>query len=410
MSQVDFTHAGRVVEVTHVIGAGGVTRSGVGSVASAFAAVELAVGLQFGSDPEQPSYEIEVRGGAALQHSEGAKGATGLVTRAGLRLGPARMAESVLDEGRGNIATFPLTMELSHAGELAGRPRMSARPELARALYTRERVELASRIIRVEGAGTNVPATAPGTTEVRKPSSWAIDVIPLYAGLDVALQDATRIDATVGGSMLGVVEHSMGVKADVLKIEHRRIDLGMYGVTNINTVWMLEVEGTHPETGSQYQVGWGEVIVTDELRELLPFVNEESGNLTIGGAGWFSKPRSWGSYGLQYKREPYVAMTGDAGVEDRFSAEVSVPRAFNLVARTFAARAKRMAGEVERNDVTAGVELDATYTRDGWSTKAGVEIGRTYYTALDNTQPYSTGFGAAFDLTVQHTGSRTWSK
>ncbi len=410
MQQIDFSLARRVFEVTHVVGAGGVTRSGLGSVASAFAALELSYGLQFGSDPDQPSYEIEVSGGAALHHSEGTNGATGLVTQAALRLGPAQLIESVIDSGRGNFAPFPLTLEISHAGELAARPRMSARPELARSLYHRERVEFASRILRVEGSGTKAQDTAPGLTEQRKPTAWAIDVIPLYAGLDVALQDSTRIDATVGGSLLGVVEHSMGAKIDLLLLEHRRIDLAMYGTTNIDTVWMLKLEGTDPHTGSQYQLGWGEVIVTDELEELAPFVDPESGSLSIGGAGWFSKQRAWGGFGMQYKREPYVAMNGEAGLEDRFSAEVYVPRALNLIARTFVARTKRMVADVERNDTTAGVELDATYTRGGWSTKAGVEIGRTYYTALDNTLPSSAGFGAAFDLTVQHTGSRSWTK
>ncbi|HEY5925418.1 MAG TPA: hypothetical protein VIV11_27225 [Kofleriaceae bacterium] len=407
MQQVDFGRSRRTLELGYSVGAAGTTQTGLGQAASAFAALELAYGLQFGSDPAQPSYEVEVNGAVAAQRSGGDISATGLVTRAGLRLGPARIAPSVIDEGRGNLAFFPLTMEIAHAGELAARPRLAARPELARALFDRERVELATRVVRVEGAGAKAKTTPPGETKPEKPSSWAIDVIPLHAGLDVAMQDAIRTETTIGGAMMGVVEHTTATKLDLLGVEHRRIDLAMTGPKSIDTVWMLKIDGVDPLTGSQYYVGWGEMIMTDELRPLAPWADPESGNLTIGGVGWYST-RHWGGFGMQYKREPYVTMLGELGLEDRVSAEVSVPRVVHLVGRTFAARTLRVVDDEVKRDMTAGVELDASYVRGGWTTKLGLELGRTYYATLDNTQPHTVGFAAGVDLTVQHSASRTW--
>ncbi len=410
LTNVDFRRSRSLFSFTHTEGASGISRSGIGGIGGMYVGVDLSYGLQFGGDA-RPSYEIELSGGAALQRSEGATSATGVTTQAALRLGPAQMAPSAIDDGSGNIAFFPLTMELSHAGEIAGRPRMSARPELARSLFNRERVELATRIVRVEGAGEKAQTGAPGTVEERKPSSWAVDVIPLYAGLDIAQQDTTRVDVTAGGSLLGVVDRSRGASMDALRVEHRHVDMAMSPAVDMTTVWMLRVDGTDPETGAQYLIGWGELIVTDELRALASFIkNEESGNITVGGVGWFSKQRDWGGWGLQYKREPYVSMAGQIGIEDRVSAEVHVPRAYNLIARAFGARTSHATDTANlRHDVTAGVEMDTTYAFGHWSAKVGVEVGRTYYTALDNAIPSTAGFGAAVDVSVQHTSTRTWT-
>ena len=406
---IDWRSVRRIVELGYAVGAGGTSRSGIGSAANLYATLELAYGLQFGRDPEQPSYEIEVSGAVTAQQHAGAIDATGLVTRAGLRLGPAQIAASVVDEGRGNLAAFPMTLELAHVGELAARPRISSRPELARALYTRERVELATRILRVEGAGEKATTTAPGITEPKKATSWALDLIPLYSGVDIAAQDGARFDFTVGGALLGVVEHTTGAKLDLLRVEHHRVDLPMRGPTSYQTVWMLKLDAVDPTTGAGYMLGWGEVIVPDELRDFAYKIDPEEGNLTIGGAGWYTQ-RGWGGFGMQYKREPYISMTGELGLEDRVSGEIYVPRALGFVARAFGARTQRLVDDELVHDVTAGIGLDASYARDGWSTNVGLELGRTFYTVLDNAMPTSTGFVAEFGLTVQRAGGRTWTR
>lgn len=409
ITTVDWGSVRRMFEVGYSVGAGGTSRSGVGSAANAFAAVELAYALQFGSDPEQPSYEVELAGGVAAQRFAGAIDATGLVTHAALRLGPAHMVESSIDTGRGNLAFFPMTMELAHVGELAARPRISSRPELARSLYGRERVELATRVLRFEGAGQKASTSAPGDTLPIKPSAWAIDMLPLHTGIDAAAQDATRFETTVGGALFGVVDHTMGAKVDLLGVEYQHIDLSMTGPTSLMTVWMLKLDAVDPSTGTGYMMGWGEVVVPEELQAFAYKVDPESGNLTIGGIGWFAH-RNWGGYGAQYRRDPYVAMTGELGLEDRISGEVYVPRALGLVARGFWARTKRLVDNELVNDVTAGIELDASYARDGWSSNLGLELGRTFYTALDNAMPTTTGFVASVGLTVQHSGRRSWQR
>lgn len=407
MTKVDFSRVQGAGEARYVVGAGGTSQSGVGQVGSVYAGVDIGYGLQFGGDPQQPSYEIELSAGAAGQLIAGDVDATGLITRAGLRLGPAQMNPSIVDEGRGNIAWFPLSMEIAHVGELAARPRLSARPDLARSLYNRERIELATRLVRVEGAGDKPQTGAPGMTEAKKPTSWAIDVIPLHAGLDVATQDVTRFETTIGGSMLGVTEHTTGMSIDVFGIQHRRFDLSMTEPMNLDTLWVLRVDGVDPYTGTRYYAGWGEVIDMPDREELGDILDPENGSITIGGIGWYAQ-RAWGGWGAQYKREPFVTMTGAVALEDRVSGEVYVPRSVGLVARVFGARTTRLVNGALAHAMTGGIELDATYVRKSWSWKAGLEVGRTFYTALDAALPESAGFGAQFGLTMQRAGRRSW--
>ena len=409
MTNVDFSTSHRSFAVGYAIGAGGTSQTGIGNAASVFGGLDLAYALQFGGDEEQPSYEVELTGGVAGQRVGGDVEATGVVTRAGARIGPAQMNASVVDVGRGNLAFFPLTMELAHVGELAARPKMSARPELARALYGRERVEVATRIVRVEGAGEKAQTGAPGQVEPKEPTSWSLDFMPVHAGLDVAMQAGARIETTIGGAMLGVEEHTSGASLDFFGLEHRRIDLPMY-TTNVDTVWMLRIDGVNPQTGSQYHIGWGEVVDMPGRDELGKKLDPESGSVSIGGVGWFSKRREWGGFGAQYKREPFVTMTGDVVLEDRVSAEVYVPHALGLVASAFAAWTTRLVDGELKHESTAGVELGASYVQDGFTSKVGLEVGRSYYTVLDDAMPMSAGFAAAFGLTVQHTGRRAWMR
>jgi hypothetical protein len=406
---VDFSRAHRSIEVGYAIGAGGTSQTGVGNAASVFGGLDLGYGLQFGSDEAQPSYEVELDAGVAGQRVGGDVDAMGVVTRGGARIGPAQVAASLVDEGRGNIAFFPLTMEIAHTGELAARPRLSARPEMARGLYSRERVELATRIVRVEGAGQKSQSGAPGEVEPKTPTAWSLDFIPVHGGLDVSMQDGARIETTIGGAMLGVEEHTSGMSMDFFGIEHRRIDLPMY-TTDLDTFWMLRIDGVNPQTGSQYYVGWGEVIAMPDREALGAKLDPEAKSISVGGVGWFSSRREWGGFGAQYKREPFVTMTGEVALEDRLSAEVYVPHALGLVASAFAAWTTRLVDGELKHDSTAGVELGASYARDGFTSKVGLEVGRTYYTALDNVMPTSAGFGAAFGLTVQHTGRRAWMR
>jgi len=408
--QIDFSRVHRVFEIGYSVGATATTQSGVGQVGSAFVGLDLGYGLQFGGDDEQPSYEVVFTAGAAGTRVGGDVAATGLVTKAGVQLGPAQMNASTLDTGRGNIAFFPLTMEIAHTGELGARPRLSARPELARKLYGRERVELETRIVRVEGAGEKAQTGAPGTTEPKKATSWAIDVLPLHSGVDIAMQDDTRFELTVGGALMGVEEHVTGAHLDLLGVEHRRIDLPMMGATDLDTVWMLRMDGTDPFTGSQYVLGWGEVVAMPDADKLREKLDPEGKTITIGGAGWFSQPRSWGGFGAQYKREPFVTMTGEVALEDRISAEVYIPRALGLTAKVFGARTTRLVGDELVHASTGGISLDASYSTEGFSSKLGLELGRTYYTDLDGALPETTGFGANLALTVQHAGGKAWRR
>lgn len=409
MYEVDFSQVHRSIAVGYSAGAGGTTQTGVGQTALTFAGLDLAYALQFGGDEDQPSYELELSGEVSAQHLDGDVSTTGLVTQASARLGPAQVTEAVVDDGRANFAFFPLTMELAHTGEMGALPRLGARPELARSPFDRERVALSTRLVRVEGAGEKASTEAPGATLPKKPTSWGFDFITLHADVDVAKQSATRLETGIGGALLGVTEHTTHAQLDVFGIEHRRIDLPMTGATNLDTLWMLRLAAVNPQTGTQYYMGWGAVIDMPDRDALARRLDPENGDISIGGIGWFTQ-RGWGGWGAQYKREPFVTIEGNVALEDRVSGEVFVPRPLPVVARAFWARATRLVDNELRRDSTAGVQLDASYTRGGFVSRLGVELGRTFYTALDDTMPQSTGFAASAGLTVQHSGRRTWTR
>lgn len=408
LTNVDFSVAHRSFEVRYGLGAGATSRSGIGSVGTVFGSLELGYGLQFGGD-EQPSYEIEVSGGVTAQRLAGDVSATGLVTELSGRLGPAQMAASLVDEGLGNIAWFPLSMEVAHTGEVSARPRMAARPEVARALYDRERVSISTRLVRVEGAGEKATDTAPGLTKPKKPTSWGIDAITLHSEVDVAMQNGTRVQTSVGGYMMSVVEHVSNMSIDIFGIEHQRIDLPMGEPTDLDVLWMMRVNGINPQTGAQYYVGWGEAIDMPDRDSLAAKIDPEQGSITIGGAGWYAQ-REWGGWGMQYKREPFVSMTGAAALEDRVSVEVFVPKLLNLVVSAFGARTTRLVNDELAHANTGGIAVDASYTRKGFTSKIGMEVGRTFYSALDGALPDTAAFGASFGLSIQHAGSRTWMR
>jgi hypothetical protein len=172
---------------------------------------------------------------------------------------------------------------------------------------------------------------------------------------------------------------------------------------------MLRIDGINPFTGTRYYAGWGAVIAMPDRDELAHRLDPEEGNISIGGVGWYSA-RRWGGFGAQYKREPFVTMTGAVALEDRVSGEVYVPRALGLVASVFGARTTRLVDDELRHESTAGVELGASYARDGFSSKLSVELGRSYYAALDGLAPDAAGFAANVGLTVQHSGGRTWTR
>lgn len=398
----DWNQLRSVLELRYTLGVGGTMRTGIGGAASGHLGLDVVYAVQFGSDPEQPRYEIEVSGGAIGQRFAGAIAASALATRAGLRFGPARVPAHV-DDDRSNVVSFPMTLELAHNGELGARPRISARPELARGLYTRERIELATRAVRVEGAGYTRHDRA--RVEDKPPTAWALDFLPLHTGVDIAVQDATRVDTRIGGGLLGLYEHTRGTTFELIGIEHRHVDAPM-APPGFLTIWVVRVDVADPETGTTYTLGLGKLLLPPELDDFA-YRFDDDGAPAIGAAGWFFR-RDWGGVGLQYRRDSYVAITGELGIEDRVSGEVAVPALLDGVVRGFAARTSHLVEDELVHEVTAGVEIAASYAHAGLRARLALELGRTFYTALDDALPTTTGFAAALGLTVDYANSHTW--
>ena len=224
--------------------------------------------------------------------------ATGLATHAELRLGPAALFSAETTQ-RHNAVWFPFGFELAHDGDLAQLPRLSARPDLRRAVYGRERVSFATRLVRVEMSGDDIPKKQAAGPGARVPQSVAIDVIALHGSVEATMQGGLRLETTVGGALFAALGRiDGGVAMELLGYEHREVKPPGADGTGMGTFWIIRTEYANPRTGSRYFLGWGEVVsVPDEsrLRELLEEIDdgedEQDDAMTVGGIAWWSTGR-----------------------------------------------------------------------------------------------------------------------
>jgi hypothetical protein len=373
--------------------------------------VDLEYTAQLGST-EQAEYELAIGGGISAHAIVGSLAGTNLSTHARARIGPAPLVGSATDRERSNTVSFPFTFELEHGGDLAALPGLSARPDVLRAMYGRQRVAATTRAIRVEVGGsaekreTERPVGPGGRTRV--PESAAIDVLPVRAEVEGTMQDGLRLETTIGGALIGVVGRLETGTLEVLGLEHRAISLPTDDHTAIDTVWVARFDYLNPRSGTRYFIGWGQVLEMPGRLELLRELDIDHDTVTIGGLGWFTN-RSWGGFGAQYRREPYVTMAAEPALDDRFTVEVYRPGAVDVVARWFGARTMRFAGGVWHRDMTFGLEADLTRRILGFDVTLHAEAGKTFYGPIDDARP-DVGFGARAALSVQRGGSHRWTR
>lgn len=403
-----------VVDLSYVVGTTAVGASGGGSRVDTAVGVDLGYTAQLGSDA-QPEYELALTAGVTAHRIEGAVAANGIATRAALRLGPAPILTADTTD-RYNTVWFPFAFELAHDGDLARVPGLSARPELARAVYGREHVSLATRLARVEVSGDDVPDTQHVGPGARTPQSYAFDIVPLYAELEATMQDGLRLETRFGGALIGAVgRRDGGATVELLGYEHREIRPPGRDATPIGTFWILRTEYANPATGTRYFLGWGTLaFVPDasELRRLLqerdPDADPDEDVFSVGGLGWWID-RRWGEIGFQYRRDPFITMAGEPAFEDRLFVEAIRPGRTRYTSRVFLARTLRLLVDGLREDVTTGVEVDAARTIRGFDVALHGELGRTFYAAVDNAAP-EVGFAAQAALSISRRGARRWTR
>jgi hypothetical protein len=183
----------------------------------------------------------------------------------------------------------------------------------------------------------------------------------------------------------------------------------------MGTFWALRADYMNPATGTHYFLGWGSIVavpnqaVIEQLHEAQDSGDEkDEDKMSIGGIGFWVE-RAWGTVGAQYRRDAFVTMAAEPATEDRAFVEVTRPGRLTYSGKAFAARTLRRVGNELREDVTAGVELDATTRLAGFDVGMHAGIGRTFYAAVDNAAP-SVGFAANASLSISRAGSARWSK
>lgn len=402
-------HAVETALVAAVTGTAVVDGGDGDGLIDASVAAGLRYSVRFG-DLAAPTRELAVALGVNAHRFGGAVGATGLATHAEVQLGPAIVATGDDDNKRTNLAMFPRSFELVHDGELAALPSLSARLDLRRGLYSRERALLTTRLLRLEGEASQVrhdEAAGPGARGTR---STALDLVPLHAGVDATAQGGLRIASTLGGALFGVSGHraEQGARFEALGAEHEDIQLPDRAVRAIDTFWWLRLEVTNPQTGTRYFAGVGTVIDLPHKDEVTRLLGREDRQLTVGGLGWWHD-RAWGGVGWQYRREPYITMAGEVAIEDRMTAEVYHLGSVAQVARVFVAQVGHQVGEIWQKERTVGLETDFSTRVRGVDLTIAFEGGRSLYGAIDDAAP-ALGYTGRFSLTAQYRKDTRWMR
>ena len=403
-----------ILDVEYAVGTHAVAATGGGSRVDTSIGADLGYTAQLGSD-EQPEYELGLTAGVTAHRIEGAGSlaANGIATRAALRFGPAPLVLNDTTD-RFNAVWFPFGFELAHDGDLAQLPRLSRRPDLRRAVFGREHVSLATRLVRVEMSGDSIPADKAAGPGARTPESSALDVIALRGELEATMQDGTRLEAMVGGDLVAGVGRSQDATIGLLGYEHRAVRPLDGDWQGIGTFWFLRAEWTEPHSGTRYFIGWGTIATTPNaplfraLMEMRDTDAEDDDEMSVGGFAWYWT-RPWGTVGFQFRRDPFISMAGEPGVEDRLHVEAVRPGTTRLASRWFVARTLRLVGESLREDITTGLEVDASREIGGFDVALRGELGRTFYAAVDDGAP-EVGFAAHAALSISRRGGKRWTR
>lgn len=406
-----FDHLTHILDLSYITNVTAIAATGGASRVNTSVGLDLGYTAQFGGQ-DRPEYEIAASVGATAHRIEGADGVrgNGIETRAAARLGPAALflADTL---PHSNTVWFPLSFEITHDGDLAELPRLSSRPDVLRARYGRERVTLSTQLVRIETSGDQEKHDQPVGPGARKAESVAFDIVPMDASFEATLQNGARYQTTVGGAVLRAIGRiAEGLRVDVLGVEYQDIRLPGGTQTDITTFWGFRADYINPKTGTHYFAGWGGIVdipdqeLWHELTKSTDANGNETDGLQVGGLGfWVERP--WGTVGAQYRREPFVTMSGDAAIEDRGFIEATMPGPLSYTVRGFVARAEHIVDSELKSDFTMGVEVDAAKRLGGFDFGLHAEAGQTFYAAVDNMAPDETGFAAHAALSITRSGS-----
>ncbi len=390
---------------------GGYTAAAAGVSRTEGAAAAVALTLEGGASVWSGTHDCEQAQELALDASvtprwEGPGPGAGATMAASLRYGAAPHR----DPDHAIVNWLPTSWELGYAGDLARRPALSDRADLARDVFDRFAVTIGTRGFRVETADVCRPddhrqhcVEGDGPTT---PQSLAIDMGAFEGELALVDQDARRIEQQYAGALMRVaLREQVHAQVDLLRLDVDRTQIGDV-VSEMWTVWPIRLDTTNPDTGTRYVIGYG---MTDFQIDGVarPQVRTHR-DRAVGGIGATFGPGPRG-VGLGWLRDAYLTMAAEPVLDDRLTAEGWVTvRGHALRARAFASRMERLEPAPMQAPVvwTAGGELGARRTIRGFDVDAMVEAGRSYYAVLDGAAPQA-GLGARAQLTIARRGSRT---
>jgi hypothetical protein len=356
----------------------------------------------------EPAYLISIDVAVTARRLTGVVDASTLSTRASLAFGPAPLPVSNQDRGR--AVSFPLSAELEHEGDLAALPRLSDRPDVRRAPYLRQRLALATRGLRAEYAEDGLPeeglAGQPSDRE-----TGALDLLAARASIAVTEQDGRRVDGVASVGLFGVVlRHPEHVVGEILALE-RHVGRSSAGhVSTVDTVWILRAHAVNPRTGSGYSMSWGIVFGSRGDQAPRPQVRDHR-ERHIGSVGSVTDTSRPHGVGAQYRRDAYITMAGEPGLDDRAWVEAwGDVGATRLVGRAWAAWTRRLTEVDPSGERSGGIEVGATRRYRRLDVGVRTEVGRSFYAALDGMDPTLPGLVARGTLTVAHASARRWPR
>jgi hypothetical protein len=343
-------------------------------------------------------------------------GAGAIDTAASLRYGPTPHA----DPDVGVLAWTLTSWELGYRGQVRAEPQLADRADLARDLFDRFTVTAGTRAFRVALADVCKPGDQrPECVRdrgPRQPTPMTLDLMAVDLAGGYTEQGQRRREGRIAGSLMRLEARELDRRPvdalfDFLRVEHEEVEVG--GVTGtIDTVWPVYLRTTNPRTGTEYLIGWGEVVdfSVDDGSGAGPIGGTDPlEDLEIGGFGFTTGGASRGT-GAGWNRTAYVTMAAEPVLEDRLVAEAWTPLGGVAArARVFAARLERLMPAAGQPPLTwtGGVAVGGTYRVAGLDVDVSAELGRSYYAALDGGSA-SAGFGARGLLAIHHAGEARW--
>jgi hypothetical protein len=242
-------------------------------------------------------------------------------------------------------------------------------------------------------------------TEAVRLQPISFDFAPVWASLDATFQGGTRLDADVGGSMFAMNLAAIGqARFDFFALDYHSVEIPDGTARGYLLFWPLRFRGTSPVSGTDWELSWG-VIGGD-----FPWPGEARDHRATEHDVFALALGDLTRTTVQYRRQPYLTMSGHGAYEDRMWVETVRNYGVLAIGRAYVARTVREGDDlVTHTDWTGGVEVTGAHRVGPLDMALGGELGRTFYGTYDEGAPQA-GFGARATLSASYARQRRFER